>query len=126
MFGDGFLHLMEINAEALALDDELLELAFKEIGLFSFADGRALGDNRDRAGTNFEEACIDETGDYLVGGVGIDFELSTESADGREFVARTELARDDGLGGGVNNLLIDGCSGPEVHIKRNHVVYYSR
>jgi len=126
MFDDGFLHLMEINAEAFALDDELLELALEQICFFNFGNGRAFGDNRDRAWTNFEEAGIDETGNYLVGGVGVDFELSTESADGRKFVARTELARDDGFGGGVNDLLIDGCSWPEVHMKRNHAVYYSR
>ena len=32
MFGDGFLHVLKIDAEALAFDDEFLELLFEEIG----------------------------------------------------------------------------------------------
>jgi len=126
VFGDGFLHVLKIDAEALAFDDEFLELLFEEIGSFGFGGGRALGDNGDRAGANFEEASIGETGDYFVGGVGIDLELSAEGADGRKFVPGTELAGDNGLGGGVNNLLVDGSAGLELYVKRNHLVYYSR
>jgi hypothetical protein len=86
----------------------------------------ALGDYGDRAGSNFEETSVGETGDYFVGGVGIDFELFAEGAHGRKFVARTELAGDDGLGGGVDNLLVDKSARLEFHVKRNHLVYYSR
>jgi hypothetical protein len=126
VFCDGFLHVLKIDAEALAFHDEFLELLFEEICSFGSRGRRALGDNGDRAGANFEEARVGETGDYFVGGVGIDFELFAEGADGRKFVARTELAGDDGLGGGVDNLLVDGSAGLEFYVKRNHLVYYSR
>jgi len=122
---DGFLHVLKIDAEALALDDEFLELLFEEIGSFGFGGRRTLGDNGDRPRANFEEAGVGEAGDYFVGGVGIDFELFAEGADGRKFVPGTELAADDGLGGSVENLLVDGSAGLELHIKRNHLVYYS-
>jgi hypothetical protein len=125
VFGDGFLHVLKIDAEALALHDEFLELLFEEVCSFGFTGRRALGDNGDRTGANFEEARFGETSDYFVSGVGIDFELSAEGADRRKFVARTELAGDDGLGGGVDNLLVDGSAGLEFHVKRNHLVYYS-
>jgi len=49
---------------------------------------RTLGDNGDRAGANLEEASVGKTGDYFVGGVGIDFEFLL-GRDGRKFVART-------------------------------------
>jgi hypothetical protein len=101
VFCDAFLHVLKIDAEALAFHDEFLELLFEEICSFGFGGRRALGDNGDRAGANFEEARVGETGDYFVGGVGIDLELFAEGADGRKFVARTELAGDDGLGGGL-------------------------
>lgn len=125
MFSDGFQHVLKIDAEALAFDDEFLELLFEEICSFGFRGRRALGHNGDRARPNFEEASIGETGDYFVGGVGIDFELFAEGADGRKFVTRTELAGDDGLGGGVDNLLVDGSAGLEFYVKRNHPVYCS-
>jgi hypothetical protein len=35
------------------------------------------------------------------------------------------LAGDDGLGGGVDNLLVDGSAGLEFNVKRNHPVYCS-
>src|SRR6266436_7431467 len=111
VFCDGFLHVLKIDTEALAFDDEFLELLFEEICSFGFGGRRALGNNGDRAGANFEEASVGETGDYFVGGVGIDFELFAESVDGRKFVARTELSGNNGLSGGVNNLLVDGSAG---------------
>jgi len=126
VLGDGFLHVLKIDAEALAFDDKFLELLFEKICSFGFGGRRTLGDNGDRAGANLEEASVGKTGDYFVGGVGIDFELFAEGADGRKFVARTELAGDDGLGGGVDNLLVDGSAGLEFYVKRNHLVYYSR
>jgi hypothetical protein len=36
------------------------------------------------------------------------------------------LAGDDGLGGGVDNLLVDESAGLEFYVKRNHLVYYIR
>jgi hypothetical protein len=35
------------------------------------------------------------------------------------------LAGDDGLGGGVDNLLVDGSARLEFYVKRNHPVYCS-
>ena len=126
MFGDGFLHVLKIDAEAFTFDDQFLELLFEEICSFGFGRGRALGDNGHRTGANFEETGVGKTGDYFVRGVGIDLELFAEGTDGREFVTGTELARDDGFGGSVDNLLVDGSAGLELHVKRNHLVYYSR
>jgi len=69
---------------------------------------------------------FNETGDYFVRSIRIDFELFTENADGRKFVTWTKLAGDYGLSGGVDNLLVDGSAGFEFHVKRNHSVYYIR
>jgi len=126
VFCDGFLHVLKIDAEALAFHHEFFELLSEEICSFGFGGRRALGDNGDRAGADFEEASFGETGDYFVGGVGIDFELFAKGAHGRKLVTRTELAGDDGLGGGVDNLLVDESAGLEFYVKRNHPVYYSR
>jgi hypothetical protein len=124
--GDGFLHVREIDAEALALDDEFLEFMFEEFCFFGFGGGRALGDNGNRARASFEETGVDEAGDYFVGGVGIDFELPAEGADGGKFVTRAELAGDDGLRGGIDNLLVNGGAGFEVHVEGDHggVLYH--
>jgi len=43
-----------------------------------------------------------------------------------EFVACSELSRDNGLCSGVHDLLINGCARFEVHRKRNHALYYIR
>ena len=126
MFCDGVLHILKIDAEALAFDDEFLELLPEKIGFFGFGGGRALGDKGSGAGTNFEKAGVNEAGDDFMGGVGIDFELSAESADGGKFVAGTELAGDDGFRGSVDDLLVDGSAGFEVHVERDHEVYYDR
>jgi hypothetical protein len=53
VLGDGFLHVLKIDAEALAFDNEFLELLFEEICSFGFGGRRALGDNGDTAGPNF-------------------------------------------------------------------------
>ena len=95
VFGDGFLHVLKADAEALAFDDEFLELPFEEIGSFGFRGRRALGNSCDRARADFEKASVGEARNYFVGGVGIDLELFAEGADGREFVPGTKLARDD-------------------------------
>ena len=50
MLGDSFLHVLKINAEALAFDDEFLELLFEEICSFGSCGRRAFGDNGNRAG----------------------------------------------------------------------------
>ncbi len=92
MFCDGFLHVLKIDAEALAFHDEFLELLFEEICSFGFRGRRALGNNGDRARANFEEASVGETGDYFVGGVGIDLELFAEGAD------RKGIRHRDGVG----------------------------
>jgi hypothetical protein len=125
MLGDGFLHVGEVDTETLGFDDEFFEFVVEEIGFFGFGGGGALGDNGSGAWTNFEEAGVDETGDDFVGRVGIDFELFAEDADGGKFVTGEELAGDDGFGGGVDNLLVDGGAGFEVHMEGDHVVYYS-
>ena len=120
MFGDGFLHPRKIDAEALALDDKFLELLFEKIGSFGLGGGRALGDNGNRARANVEEAGVGKAGNYFVRGVGIDFELSAEGANGGKFIPGTELPGYYGFGGSVDNLLIDGQAGLELHVKRNH------
>ena len=109
----------------MPFDDEFFELLFEQICRFGFSGRRMLGNNGDRAGPNCEEASVGETGDYFVRSVGIDFELFTEGADRRKFVARTGLAGNYGLGGGVDNLLADGSAGFEFHTKRNYSAYYS-
>jgi hypothetical protein len=126
MVCDGFLHLLKIDAEPFAFDNEFLELLFKEFCSFGFGGRGVLGDDRDCPWADFKEACINETSDYFVRGIRIDFELFTENADRRKFVARTELAGNYGLGGGVDNLLVNGSAGFEFHVKRNHLVYYIR
>jgi hypothetical protein len=60
-----------------------------------------------------------------VGGVGIDFEFFAEETDGGECISGTQLAGNDALGGGVDNLLVKGDARPKVNAKRDHSVYYN-
>ncbi len=52
-------------------------------------------------------------------GVRIDFEFAAEDTDRRKIVARTESARDDGLGGSVDDLLVQRRARSEVDVERN-------
>ena len=120
MFFHGRLHVAQVDAEAFGLDDEFLEVLLEEFGFFGLGGGRRRGDDGHGAQADFEKAGVREAGDDFVGGVGIDFEVLAEGADGRKFVAGAELARDDGLGGGVDDLLIDGAAWFEVDVEREH------
>lgn len=120
MFGDGVLHILKIDTEALGFDDELLELVLEEIGFFGPGGGGPSRDNGSRTRTNLEETGVDEAGDNFVGGVGIDFEFAAESSDGWKLVSGAKLAANDGFGGGVDNLLVDGRTRGEIDVERNH------
>jgi hypothetical protein len=120
VLGDSFLHVRKIDTEALGFDDEFLDLLAEEIGFFGFGGGGTLGDNGDGAGANFEEARVNEAGDDFVGGVGVDFELAAECADRGKFVTGAELTGDDGFRGGVDDLLVEGDAGLEIHVERDH------
>jgi len=65
------LGLLEIRPGSVAI---VAKRFFAVQEVFSRLCGqKTLGDNGDRAGANLEEASVGKTGDYFVGGVGIDF-----------------------------------------------------
>ena len=53
-------------------------------------------------------------------GVRIDFELAAEDANRRKIVTRTELARNDGSGGSVDDLLVQRRPRSKVDVERDH------
>ena len=120
MLAESFVYIVEIDAEALGFDDELFELLLKELGFLSFGGGGSRGDDGRGSGADFEEAGVNEAGDDFVRSVGINFELARERTNGGEFVARAELAGDDGFGGGVDDLLVDGGARAEVDAEGEH------
>jgi hypothetical protein len=79
------------------------------------------GDDGTDAGMGFEESLVDEVGDYLVGGVGVDVELAAQGADGGEGIAGAKLAGDDGLLRSVDDLLEEGNTNAKWDPERNHV-----
>jgi hypothetical protein len=121
MFDDGLLQVLELDTETLGFDNELFKFVLEEIGFFGFGGGRALGDHGNGAWANFEQTGVDETGYDFVGGIGVDFEFPAERADGGKFVAGAELARDNGFGGGVDDLLVEREARGEVDVERDHV-----
>ena len=56
---DSFLKVGEFDAEAFGFYDEFLNRIREKGGSFGFCGGGALGDDSPRAGTNFEEPCVD-------------------------------------------------------------------
>ena len=54
-------------------------------------------------------------------GVRIDFELAAEDANRRKIVTRTELARNDGLGGNVDDLLVQRRARSKVDVEGDHL-----
>jgi len=87
VFCDGFLHVLKIDAEALAFDDKFLELLFEKICSFRFGGRERLAKWLQSRGES-RGGQRRKTGDYLWR-CWIDFELFAEGADGRKFVART-------------------------------------
>ena len=120
VLGDAGEDVVAGDAEALGLDDELLDLAGEELGALPAGRVGTRGDDVADAGASLEEAVADELRDDLVGGVGIDLELAAQSADGGEGIARKELAGDHRLLRGVDNLLEERDAGPEVDAEGNH------
>lgn len=111
MLSDGILKAVDVDAQALRLDNKLLDFVLKELGFFGFGRGREFGDDRSGTGTDFEKSGGDKAGDDFVCGVGVDFEFAAEGANRGKIVARTELTGDDSLSGGVDNLLVERRAG---------------
>jgi len=126
MSGDGILDVAVVNTETFSFDNELLDLVLEEIGFFGSGGSREGGDNGSRTCTDFEKTGIDEASDDLVSRVGIDFQFAAEGADGRKIVTGTQLTRDDGLCGCVDDLLVKRGAGSEVNVERDHGVYHDR
>ena len=114
------MHVFKVDAETLGFDDELLKLMLEELCFLRFGGGGTHGDDSSGTRANLEKAGIDETGDDFVSGVGIDFELAGKGAHRGKFVTGAELAGNDGFGGGVDNLLVDGRAGAEVDAEGQH------
>ena len=114
------LQVAQFDAEAFGFDYQPFEVVLEEFGFFGLGGRRKRSDHRDGARANFEEAGFGEASDDFVGCVGIDFEVLAEGADGGKFVAGAELAGDDSLGCGVDDLLVDGAARFEVDVEREH------
>lgn len=120
MIGEGLGEIFQFEAEPLRFHNNRLDLTFEQAGFLAPGGLRACGYDGAQAGADFEKAIGNKTGDNFVGGIGIDLELPAESADGGEGIARTELAGHHGLGGSVNDLLIELAAGMELDVERNH------
>ena len=120
MSGDGPMDIVKFNAETFRFDNKLFDFVLEEVGFLVFCRGRAIGNNRSGALTDFQQARIDEAGYDLVRGVRIDFEFAAEDADRRKIVTRTESATHDGFGGSVDDLLVQRRARSELDVERNH------
>jgi hypothetical protein len=107
VFHQSFVHVIEIDAEALSLNYELFNLITEKLGLFDLGGGRTRSNNGSGARTDFKKARVNETADDFMSRVGVDFELAAKGANGREFVAGAELARNDRFRGRIGDLLVD-------------------
>jgi len=107
VFRQSFVHVIEIDAEALSLNYELFNLITEKLGLFDLRGGRTLGNDGSGARTDFKEARVNETANDFMSRIGVDFQLAAKGANGREFVARAKLARNDGFRGRIGDLLVD-------------------
>ena len=109
-FGEG-------EGETLGLDDETLDIVFKEDAfVFGGGAGGFLDDGTD-AGQGLEEAAGHQVGNDLVGGVGVDAEFLAELADGGEAGTGGELALEDRLLHGVDDLFVDREAGLELNLE---------
>ena len=120
MVGKGFDNLVHFNSETFGLYHKTLNLLLEEPCFLLATDFRASSDNGTYAGSNFQKTARDQGGNDLVSGIGIDFEVLAESADGREGVTMAEAARHHGFSGGVNDLLVELTAGLKLDVEGNH------
>jgi len=107
VFCQSFVHVIEIDSEPFSFNYELFNLITEKLGLFDLRGGRTRSNDGSGARTDFKKARVDETADDFMSRIGVDFELAAKGANGRKFVAGTELARNDRFRGCVGNLLVD-------------------
>jgi hypothetical protein len=104
VLGEGVFDVREGEAHLFGFDNEFFEFGFEKARAFGGGGGTGRGDGGDGADADFEQALGHELGDYFLRGVGVDFEIFAEGADGGEWFAGAELAGDHGAFDGIDDL----------------------
>lgn len=120
MFFDSLNYFAEFQSDALGFDGKLIHFAPKE--LFTFAGPRVgnCGDDGSDAGTRFQPLLLNQMLNNFVRGVGMNFKLRGEQPDGREVLAGTQFAADDGFLRGENQLVENGFAGLKRAVEKCH------
>ncbi len=115
---------VEREAQLFGFHHQLFQLLFEKRAALGSARRGGLGDHGANTGAHFEYPFVDQLENHFVRGVGIDFQIAAEGADGRKRVAGPHLAGDDGFLGSVDDLFVNGDAWLECQAERDHTVYY--
>ena len=105
---DGFEYFGQVHSNSLGLHDELFDFMLEQSLLVPRSRSRRFCHDRSQAGPDFKEALVDQVLNNLVCRVGMDFQICSQRAHGREWLARKEFAADESFGCGVDDLIEDG------------------
>src|SRR5258708_20785877 len=116
----GGCHVVQFETHLLGFHHEVLHFLFQQVASLGCSRQRSLRYHRAEAGAYLDQPFSYKVGDHLVRGVGIDLEGGAESAHRWKGVARPQLAGDDCLLGGVDDLLVERNSRLEREAERDH------
>jgi len=114
---DGFEEFRQFDADAFGLHDELLNFMLEEPLLVTGTRRRRFRDHRTDTRTHFKEAFLDEMLDDLVCCIGVDLQVGSQGAYGREGLAGKKLAADEGFRRGVDHLIEYGFAGTQCQLE---------
>ncbi len=99
--------VLERDADALRLDDELLDLFFQETLTIAGAHFRTLGNHGTDSRPRFQPTLLDQVLHDFVGGIGMDLEVGRERAYRRERLPGLEFPADEGFYRSEHDLVED-------------------
>jgi hypothetical protein len=108
VIGDAFDERVEFDAEAFGLDDEVLDFIVEEVGAVGCGGWDSFSDYCPKTRLHFKEALGYKFADHFMRGVGVDFQILAEGANGRESLPGSHIAGEDGFLGCVYDLLVNG------------------
>lgn len=110
---DGIEDLIKIKTDAFRFHDQLIDLIVQQAFLIAGAGARQFGHDGSDSGPDLEIPLVNQMLDDFMRGIGVNFEIGGERANGRKGLPGLKLAADKGFGGGEDHLIENGLAGPK-------------